>query len=247
MAEVDRVLGTSGNTYNAVFTTEDEQAFMDPMDFINLMVAQMQNQDFTNPMDDTQMITQMAQYTMVTEMQDMSYHSQQNYAISLVGKEVTASRYTVGGEIETTTGIVDKISMVDNEYVLYIGGKKYEMYQLMEVGASEGATLNTEIMDIGVSGIGSSQATLEWPVPTEDEIAESGLKFSVYYSEEGPFDTVELVEEGTLYGMEGQSGLYTENIVGLNPNTTYYVNVVVEDANGKKSVYKASMLKTMSI
>lgn len=134
---VERTLG--GKQYNAVFTDKKDNATMDKSDFLKLMVAQMQNQDFNNPMDNTAMVQQMVQFSNMEMMQEMAAYSKTNYALSLVGKTATASRFTVGGELDTTTGVIEKVSLVDDEYVLYIGGKKYTTAQIMSV--QNGATV----------------------------------------------------------------------------------------------------------
>lgn len=129
---VERTLGT-GNRYDAVFTDKKDNSTMDQADFLKLMVAQMQNQDFTNPMDNSAMVDQMVQFSNMQMMQEMAGYAKTNYALSLVGKMATASRFTVSGELDTTTGVVEKVSLTDNEYVLYIAGKKYTPGQIMSV------------------------------------------------------------------------------------------------------------------
>ena len=57
--------GTSGTTNWGVKFEEDDKA-VKVEDFLNLMVAQLQNQDFMNPVDDTQYVTQLAQFAPLT-------------------------------------------------------------------------------------------------------------------------------------------------------------------------------------
>ena len=57
-------------------------------DFLNLMVAQLKNQDFMNPVDDTQYMAQLAQFTTLQQMQEMSYNSKSTFLTSLIGKNV---------------------------------------------------------------------------------------------------------------------------------------------------------------
>lgn len=237
---VDRVMG-GGNQYNAVFTNKTDNAEMDKMDFIKLMVAQMQNQDFTNPMDDTQMVTQMAQFANMQAMQEMTGYSKSSYAMGLVGKTVTASRFGVGGNLDTTTGVVQKVSLVDNEYVLYINGKRYEMSQIMDVGTTPeagGSLVNMSGKKLEVEEVNGTSAKIKWEVPTEDETTASQLKYTVYYSKEGPMEKLEDVEKGKIYGVGGQKNYTKEELTDLEPDTTYYVNVVVTDGNGAKTVYQ---------
>lgn len=123
---------------NAVFTDKTDNSTLEASDFIKLMVAQMQNQDFYNPTDTGDMLNQIATISNMQMMQEMASYSKMNYAMSLVGKVVTASRFNVSGNLETTTGVVDKLSLVNNEYILYIGDKKYTLQQVMEVGTGGG-------------------------------------------------------------------------------------------------------------
>ena len=117
----DRVLGSTGKTYNAVFTDKTDNATLSQDDFLKLMITELTNQDFNNTMDTNQMVNQMTQFSNMQAMNEMLSYSRTNYAMSLVGKTVTASRYTVSGDLDTTTGKIDKVSLVDDEYVFYIG------------------------------------------------------------------------------------------------------------------------------
>lgn len=123
--------GSTGGNYNAVFTDSTNQG-VSVDDFLNLMVAQLSNQDFMNPVDDTQFVTQLAQFATMQSMQEMNSHMKTNYMLSLIGQEVTAARYTVSGTIETETGPIEKITLADNEHAVYVNGKKFTLEQIME-------------------------------------------------------------------------------------------------------------------
>ena len=240
-SSVDRVLGQS-NQYDVVFTDKTDNATMDQSDFINLMIKELQNQDFTNPVDNSEMISQMATFANLQAMQDMASYSKTLYAAGLVGKTVTASRYNVSGGLDTTTGTVQKISLVDDEYVLYIGGKTYTLDQIMQIGAGTGAgssasTVDPKNYNLSAASKTADSVSLTWEVPTEDTAEQAGLKYSVYYSTDSSFDTVEKVTGGTLAGYSNQTGVTAQTVSGLEANTSYYFNVVVTDANGNQSVF----------
>ena len=103
--------------------------------FLQLMIAQLKNQDFNNPVDDTQYITQLAQFSTMQAMQELTQFSKTAYATSLVGKEVTAAKMSIGGQMETVTGIVTKVSLVDNEFGVFINDAMFSLNQIMEVKA----------------------------------------------------------------------------------------------------------------
>lgn len=101
--------------------------------FLQLMIAQLKNQDFNNPVDDTQYLTQLAQFSSLKAMQELTQYSKTAYATSLVGKEVTASRMGLGGNLETVSGVVTKISLVNNEFGVFIDDQMFSLNQIMEI------------------------------------------------------------------------------------------------------------------
>mgnify|MGYP004703029635 CR=1 FL=1 len=101
--------------------------------FLQLMTAQLRNQDFNNPVDDTQFVTQLAQFTTLKSMQELTQNSKTAYAASLVGKAVTASKMSIGGNLNTVSGLVTKISLVNNEFGVFIGDEMFTLEQIMEI------------------------------------------------------------------------------------------------------------------
>ena len=93
--------------------------YMDFDSYLKLLVAQMSNQDFNNPMDDSEVLAQMAQYSMLEGIKNMTLQSSISYASSLVGKTVT-----VNDKEQYLTGVVDSISIENNKAYLVIDGNK---------------------------------------------------------------------------------------------------------------------------
>ncbi len=128
----NRVSQTSGNVIDAVYADASEKdVTMD--DFLNLMVAQLRNQDFLNPVDDTQYMAQLAQFTTLQQMQEMSYNSKTTFLTSLIGKNVVAAKLNVNGDLNRTEGIVDRVSFVDNQFMFYIDSEGFTIDQIMQV------------------------------------------------------------------------------------------------------------------
>ncbi len=123
------------NVVDAVYgDASDKMVTMN--DFLTLMVAQLKNQDFMNPIDDTQYVTQLAQISTMQQMEEMAYNAKTTYVTSLVGKTVTAAKFTVSGDLKQTEGMVDKISLLDGKYVIYVDGEPYTTDEIMEVKAA---------------------------------------------------------------------------------------------------------------
>ena len=141
----------TGKTYNAVFVDEEDTG-LKVDDFLNLMVTQLKNQDFLNPVDDTQYVAQMAQFASLQQMKEMAEYSKTSYAMSLVGKNVTAAKYSVSGKLDKVTGVITKVSLVDNEYKIFIGDKSFSLSQIMEVNNTTSTTDPEKTGDSGKTG-----------------------------------------------------------------------------------------------
>ena len=138
--------GSTGQVWNAVFTDKKDNG-VTADDFLTLMVAQLQNQDFMNPVDDTQYVTQLAQFATMQQMQEMASYMKTNYVMSLAGKNVTAAKLSISGELQKETGLVEKISLVNNEYAVYVNGKQFSLEQIMEIHGSASADSETGKLD----------------------------------------------------------------------------------------------------
>jgi flagellar basal-body rod modification protein FlgD len=84
--------------------------------FLKLLIAQLQNQDPLNPVDNTQMIAQLAQFSQLEQAKQMtdslnSFIQQQTNAnanglVSMIGRQVTAS----GSSVSLTSGVSSTLS-----------------------------------------------------------------------------------------------------------------------------------------
>ncbi|CAM2827646.1 flagellar hook capping FlgD N-terminal domain-containing protein [Rariglobus hedericola] len=105
-------------------------------DFLKLLTVQLQQQDPMKPMDDTQSIAQMAQFSSLqqtTELnksfQAMRLDTQLASAGSLLGRQVTV----VNPSGAAVTGIVDSVEQTETGPLLSINGTAYSYEGLMRV------------------------------------------------------------------------------------------------------------------
>lgn len=130
---------SADKVYDAVFSNDDSNQSIQVNDFLNLMITQMTNQDFTNPTDDTQYLTQMAQFATMSQMTELAEFSKQNYIMSLLGKTATVSKYSIGGGVTKDTGLITSINLANGDYTVTVNGKSYSLEQIMQLHASEDA------------------------------------------------------------------------------------------------------------
>lgn len=102
-------------------------------DFFKLLVAQLSNQDMFNTVDDTEFISQMAQFSMVQALNDLSRASLTSYSMSLIGKEATIALPSDDGTAHTVTGIVDSVLLYGGSPQLVIDGQRYDLDSVVQV------------------------------------------------------------------------------------------------------------------
>lgn len=97
--------------------------------FLSILVAQLRNQDPMQPMNDTEFIAQMAQFTSVEQLMNMATELsliRQNIgtASSLIGKTVTWNEYDDAGKIVQKSGVVDSIISQDGLLYVEVNGER---------------------------------------------------------------------------------------------------------------------------
>ena len=122
----------NSNNINNIKVKTDKEA-LDMNDFLNLLVAQMTNQDAMNPMDNTEFIAQMAQFSSLQAMNDLTEMSMQGQATSLIGKNVVAANYNAQGELEVQEGIVQRVTIHSGETKLYVNDLEFDYSNVMEI------------------------------------------------------------------------------------------------------------------
>lgn len=102
-------------------------------DFLNLLVAQITNQDAMNPMDNTEFIAQMAQFSSLQAMTDLTELAMQGQATSLIGKNIVVADYNDKGELIVDEGIVQRVTIHSGYTKLYVNDKEYDYSNVMEI------------------------------------------------------------------------------------------------------------------
>lgn len=102
-------------------------------DFIKLMAAQLRNQDMNSPLNESEMMAQMAQMATMQAMNTFTDVAVTTYSASLVGKEVTLAQVE-GDEVKQLIGKVTGAGLYNGKQIIFVGGKSYNLSQIMAVG-----------------------------------------------------------------------------------------------------------------
>lgn len=148
---IDKVNGNS-NMYNELLNTQttavpnNNEMSMD--DFWKLMAAQLQYQDMSNPMSNSEMMGQMTQMATMNAMtavsnavanfavvtNNLAQVTLTTYSTGLLGKEVTVAEVDESGKvIGEKKGVVTGVDLTGGQYI-YIDDKRYSLSQIMGVG-----------------------------------------------------------------------------------------------------------------
>ena len=111
------------------------------MDYMNLLITQLQNQNPLEPLDNNEMASQLAQFSQLQQLESMNESfaqvlatSELTYANSLIGKEVSFMLETETGATDITSGIVEQIyNNVDGEIYLRVGDYMFGLENVISV------------------------------------------------------------------------------------------------------------------
>lgn len=151
MAGVNGVNGNS-SLFNELMASQTNavanNSEMSMDDFWQLLAAQLQYQDMTNPMSNSEMMNQMTQMATMNAMSqvsnavanfavvtnNLSQVTLTGYSTGLIGREVTVATLDEKGEVSgEKKGIVTGVDLTGAQSV-YVDGKKYSLAQIMSVG-----------------------------------------------------------------------------------------------------------------
>ncbi len=160
--------------------------------FLGLLVAEMTNQDPLEPTSNTEFVTQMAQFTSLQYAQDSSTYAQANYAASLVGKTVTASKME-GAEHVTETGVVENVVKNGNTYNVSINGKSFDISKITSVAATN-------------TGSDSSNSTVNSTLALGDTIAKASMMIGMYATVKAKTDKGDVMDAGVIDSVQVKNG-----------------------------------------
>jgi flagellar basal-body rod modification protein FlgD len=172
--------------------------------FLSILVLQLQNQDPLNPMEDTDFIAQMAQFSSLEQMQALNSSFTANQATGMIGRYVYAEIVDGNsGEKEPVFGKVDGVSMINGKTYLHIGDSNVPVDKVMEVYSSE----SMEESDISQSLMQSSGLIGAY---VTGHTVEDGETVMV----EGIVGSLS-VSDGTVYATIGEHKVAIADITGI--------------------------------
>lgn len=111
------------------------------MDYMKLLVTELQNQNPLEPMDNNQMAAQLAQFSQLQQLEGMNSNfasvlavNELAYASTLIGKQVSFLHETQSGDKELASGPVERVTTdEDGEILLSVGDKTPALEEIISV------------------------------------------------------------------------------------------------------------------
>ena len=196
--DVTQYSSTTQNTSRTTGSELGKDAFM------SILVSQLQNQDPLSPMDDTDFIAQMAQFSSLEQMQTLNKSFTDTQAAGMIGQYVYAETVNQEtGEKVPVFGKVDGISIANDETYLHIGDSSIPVEDVMEVYSSDSLdnsdTVQSLLQSSGLIGAYATGTTVE-----------NGETITV----EGIVDSLS-ISDGTVYAHIGAHQVAIADITGI--------------------------------
>ncbi len=128
----DEQMKANREKFKDKFTSDGTDELVNSQTFLNLLVAEMTNQDPLEPTSNTEFITQMAQFSQLQYAKDSSTYALSNYASNLVGKVATVAKMD-GKELVKKTGVVTDIKKSGESYTITVDGEDFDISKIISV------------------------------------------------------------------------------------------------------------------
>lgn len=146
-------IASSSSGYSATSKSKTNGGDLDKEAFLNLLVTQMRYQDPMNPSDNTEYMSQLAQYSSLEAQMNISDTLEKGNSLNLVGQYVIMNTTDSSGANAMISGLVEYATVKDGDVYLSIDNKyypaedldsvvDYEYYLYLKEHANEDGTVN---------------------------------------------------------------------------------------------------------
>mgnify|MGYP000904972908 CR=1 FL=1 len=130
---VSQVAYTSASqTYTGAVSKSNYQDIT-MQDFFTLLAAQLKNQNMLNPVEDTEFLSQMAQFSSLAAMQELSDSFSSLLSVSYIGKNIKAMHVGADGGTELIEGMAEKVEFTDSGTYVTVNGVRVSFDEITEI------------------------------------------------------------------------------------------------------------------
>lgn len=228
MSTINSVV-SSDSDYLKVQEAVKSQSEMDKDAFINLLVTQMKYQDPLEPMDNSEMLAQLAQFTALEQMMNVAQTGQKQLANSMIGKYVEY-QYTdeASGQTFYSVGKVDYVKITGDTPTLGIGDKEVSLDKVYQVVDSSNIQTNTTAFELIGKTVQATKTEKNAEGKEESFIIE-GEVLGIEMKDGSPYVLIGTGKEQVSIDFKD-----VQNMVQKPSITGKEVTAIITDANGDK-------------
>jgi flagellar basal-body rod modification protein FlgD len=224
--DVSSISGITQTALTSASTSTSSENVLGKDDFLKLLVTQMQNQDPMSPMENTEFVAQLAQFSALEQMQNLNENfTEQSALIQSLNNNVAAS--LVGRTV----------SISGNQFPLAEEGEVTLGFEL--AGPAESVTVNIydgsgEIVDtIGLDDLEAGLHRIEWDgLDSDGDRAAVGTYYSEVLATDADGGSVTAVPffSGTVDSIAFENGVAYLNVDGMPVALAALWEVLNEDS-----------------
>jgi flagellar basal-body rod modification protein FlgD len=125
------------SSYSAVQNSKVGSDKLDMKDFFTLLAAQLSNQDMNEPVESTEFISQMAQFSALAATQEISSRFENFMAASYIGKNIKAMQIDSDGVSHIVEGVAQKVEFINGETFITVGTQRISPDKITEVSIKQ--------------------------------------------------------------------------------------------------------------
>ncbi len=180
--------------------------------FLQLLMAQMQYQDPLNPMENTEFVAQLAQFSSLEQMNNIYKSSAYTQAMSMIGSDITATVYNEGlKEYQYVNGKVEGTLVINGNIHLRVGETNVPIEKVETVRENSLSGINSVNNNISASqALTLIGKTIQAIIP--------GAKENTYEYVEGTVDSVKMIK-GNAVLVVGNKEVFIQEVSSVSNNT----------------------------
>ncbi len=191
-------------------TASKKNSDLDKDAFLRLLVTQLQYQDPLDPMDNTEFVSQMAQFSALEQMNNLNNTMTNSQAYGMIGRTVFAKVYNETKNVyEDISGTVDSITIKKSGAYLNIGDKEVPYSDVQQVYSTD---VNTSIdRNLVVSQALSLVGKSIQAITIDDKLEAKDFV-------EGKVDYVKFIDDVPVLSVGGKD-VHTYEVISVSDNT----------------------------
>ncbi len=224
-------LATADSDYLKVTSDRATKQELDKDAFMNLLITQMRYQDPLNPMDNQEMMAQLAQFSALEQMTNVAQTVEKQFANGMIGKHVSYEYADPDtGQIQYLMGKVDYVKINSGETLIGIGDKEVKVKDVKQVVDPSVIQANTsafELIGRTVQGMVKQKNSQQ----KEEDVIVEGEVLGVRMKDEKPYLII-----GTGKDQVEVDFNNVQNIVDKPTITGRMITATIKDIDGTEKV-----------